>query len=180
MKIINSILAIVCSLSLSAAGQNAVSSEAAGCPGNSVEPGGKNYRSVTPGSGGQHRNIGPGLNNPDLNTPNYRNKPNGRDGMGGITNGFGSGVITNRFGSGIITNGFGDGGITNAFGEPTNGFGSRGVYGGYGSPSPTNLGNAFGYTNGGTNYFGYTNLYYRNPYATDPRVMGNGSLNNTN
>ena len=175
------ILTIVCGLSISAAAQNAGSdfinrSPSQGTVGTnnsaSLDPGDDNSN-TGPGSAkfNSHRRlIEPGLNNPNLNNPNYRNNPNRRD-YGGITNGFGSraitngfdyGAITNRFGSGVFSNGFGDGGLTNRFGSHTN-------YGSY---------NGFG-TNNGYNYYSHTNRHHP-PYITDPRVMENNGLNNTN
>jgi hypothetical protein len=172
MKTKTIIITIICSLSMSAVGQNTGPNgtgtnyfQGTAVDGTgSVNPGDNNNGNImtnSVNSNNQHRIIEPGLNN--LNGGYVR-----------ITNEVGSNAITNEFGSRAITNGFDYGGITNGYGPGgiTNGFGIGGTNNGYGTGDFID----------GTNYDGYTNRYYnhKNPYATDPQVMGNGGLNSTN
>ncbi|MEI9864907.1 MAG: hypothetical protein WDN00_10210 [Limisphaerales bacterium] len=97
-----------------------------------------------------------------MNNTNYLGGTNGPS-LGTITNKFGHGALSNRLGSRLLTNGFGDGAIINRFGGNTN----------------DALNNRYVNTNDSS--YGYTNRNrLKNPYFTDPRVMGNSGLNHTN
>ena len=120
-------------------------------------PGGSAAGGPITGSDITNQNLKPGLNN-----TNYLGGTNGPS-LGAVTNKFGHGDMTNRFGSRLLTNGFGDGAITNRFKADTN-------------PAMINR-----YINTNDSNYGYTNRNrLKNPYLTDPRVMGNNGLNNTN
>ena len=110
--------------------------------------------------GGQGLSV-TSTNYPGLNERNFKNPTNNY------------GVFSNKFGGWANTNGFGRGEMTNRFGSRawTNGFGDRAITNGF---SRTNE-----FKNDLINENTHSNRHQlKEPFLTDPRVMGNNSLTN--
>ncbi|MEI9866488.1 MAG: hypothetical protein WDN00_18415 [Limisphaerales bacterium] len=133
--------------------------------GQNVTPNGTQSHETHAGSQGVSMSSS---NNPGLKKRNFQNPTND---YGAVTNGYGA--FSNRFGDRAFTNGFGRGEMTNRFGSRmlTNGFGDRAITNGF------NLTN--GFRNDMINENTYSNRHrLKEPYLTDPRVMGNSGFTN--